>query len=141
MAKLFARLGAGFASAAFLFDTFFAVCNPGGGLGIGIAFIRSAIFILYGFAIVPVLFFTGTREMKMPIVTVDDIEKTTYMAIEKCFALLKGKVPDEELRLKDLEMNKLRARDDMKVLSEKERKGEKIKYGWQMEISQAWVPY
>ena len=96
LATLFARLGAGFASAAFLFDSFFAICNPGGGLGFGIAFITIAMFILHGFAFVPVLFFAGTRTMKVKEMTTDEYEQWKINEYRKIFAAQEGNVPDEK---------------------------------------------
>ena len=98
LAKFFARLGACFASLAFIFDIFFYKFNPGGGLKFGFAFTTFAMIILLGYAIVPVLFITGTGEIKMPTLTLEEKEDKTYEAVRIHFERQKGNVDDEELR-------------------------------------------
>ena len=142
-AKLFARLGAGFASAAFLFDTFFAICNPGGGLSFGIAFITFAMVILQGFAIVPVLFIAGPREMEIPTKTIDEEEKDMTKQIWNRFEWDKGRVASEEIRERELMENLLRARGYFECKREYERikkdkkKGKKSLEGFEIKSSQA----
>ena len=100
---MFVRFGAGFASAAFLFDIIFSKHNPGGGRGYGFVFTTVAMIILLIFAIIPVLFIAGpmgrVQELSPELIMswLRELEDHLHIKLDDLFDGLRGLMNETDL--------------------------------------------